>query len=245
MANPTTNYGFILPTPTDLVTDLPADFEVALQGVDTQMKTNADAAIAKTIVDAKGDIIAATAADTVSRLAVGANDTVLVADSTTATGLKWAVPAAGGMTLLSTSTLSGATFTISSIDQTYTDLQVIIRNPRSTNSQPMQINPNSTSGSVFMWGGRGSSVSFAQDIRSENMQTTSNVLNTMVLRINNYANSTNGKGVQFYGSIQQNSDGTSSYGGNISIQSAITSLQFESYLAGSFTGGTVLIYGVK
>jgi hypothetical protein len=50
----------------------------------------ANGAIAKTLVDAKGDIIAATAADTVSRLAVGANNTVLTADSTTATGLKWA-----------------------------------------------------------------------------------------------------------------------------------------------------------
>jgi hypothetical protein len=38
VANPTTNYGFVLPTPTDLVTDLPADFDVALQGVDTQLK---------------------------------------------------------------------------------------------------------------------------------------------------------------------------------------------------------------
>jgi len=99
MANPTTNYGFVLPTPTDLVTDLPADFDVALQGVDTQMLTNANAAIAKTIVDAKGDIIAATAADAVSRLAVGANNTVLTADSTTATGLKWAAAAAGGKVL--------------------------------------------------------------------------------------------------------------------------------------------------
>ncbi len=40
--------------------------------------------------DAKGDIVAGTAADTASRLAVGANDTVLTADSTQATGLKWA-----------------------------------------------------------------------------------------------------------------------------------------------------------
>jgi hypothetical protein len=47
-------------------------------------------AINPTIVDAKGDIIAATAADTVARLAVGANNTVLTADSSTATGLKWA-----------------------------------------------------------------------------------------------------------------------------------------------------------
>jgi hypothetical protein len=57
----------------------------------------ADGAIAKSIVDAKGDLIAATAADTVSRLAVGTNGQVLTADSTTATGLKWAT-AAGGST---------------------------------------------------------------------------------------------------------------------------------------------------
>lgn len=49
--------------------------------------------IQPSIVDAKGDLIAATAADSVSRLAVGANDTVLTADSSTATGLKWAAPA--------------------------------------------------------------------------------------------------------------------------------------------------------
>ena len=39
MANPTTNFNFIMPTPTDLVTDLPADFEVFGQAVDTQLAT--------------------------------------------------------------------------------------------------------------------------------------------------------------------------------------------------------------
>ena len=48
--------------------------------------------IQPSIVDAKGDLIAATAADSVSRLAVGANNQVLTADSATATGLKWAAP---------------------------------------------------------------------------------------------------------------------------------------------------------
>ena len=43
-----------------------------------------------TAIDAKGDLIAGTGADAFSRLAVGANGTVLMADSTEATGLKWA-----------------------------------------------------------------------------------------------------------------------------------------------------------
>jgi len=37
MANPTTNFGWVMPTTTDLVTDLPADFAVFGQGVDTSM----------------------------------------------------------------------------------------------------------------------------------------------------------------------------------------------------------------
>jgi hypothetical protein len=52
-----------------------------------------------TAIDAKGDLIAGTGADAFSRLAVGANNTVLTADSTTATGLKWAAAAGGGKVL--------------------------------------------------------------------------------------------------------------------------------------------------
>jgi hypothetical protein len=44
-----------------------------------------------TAIDAKGDLVVGTGADAFSRLAVGANGTIAVADSTTATGLKWAV----------------------------------------------------------------------------------------------------------------------------------------------------------
>lgn len=47
--------------------------------------------IDQTIVDAKGDLIAGTAADTVARLPVGANGTQLTADSTAATGMAWKV----------------------------------------------------------------------------------------------------------------------------------------------------------
>lgn len=124
----TPNFSWPLIQPTDFVTDLPADFEAFADDVDADVWALDQAAIKKTIVDAKGDIIAATAADTVARLAVGSNDQVLTADSTTATGLKWATPAAAlpNFTLLSTTTLSGGTTTISSIPARRT-LHVIVR----------------------------------------------------------------------------------------------------------------------
>jgi len=91
----TTNYGWTTPDDTSLVKDGASAIRTLGTAIDTTTFNNASAAIAKTIVDAKGDIIAATAADTVARLAVGANDTVLTADSTAATGLKWAAPSGG------------------------------------------------------------------------------------------------------------------------------------------------------
>lgn len=49
--------------------------------------------IQPTLLDAKADLITATANDTPARLGVGANGTVLTADSAEATGLKWVAPA--------------------------------------------------------------------------------------------------------------------------------------------------------
>lgn len=71
MTNPTSNYGFVLPTATDLVTDLPADFDVALQGVDTRLKAlNPETTL--------GDISYASAtANTNTRLGIGTNGQVL------------------------------------------------------------------------------------------------------------------------------------------------------------------------
>jgi hypothetical protein len=53
-------------------------------------------AIQNAIVDAKGDLIAASAADVPARLAVGNNGEMLVADSSTATGLRWQADFAAG-----------------------------------------------------------------------------------------------------------------------------------------------------
>jgi len=49
------------------------------------------AGIQEAILDAKGDLISATAADTPARVAVGTNGQVLIADSTASAGIKWGV----------------------------------------------------------------------------------------------------------------------------------------------------------
>jgi hypothetical protein len=83
-------YNWPEPDNTDLVKNGALAMRTLGDAIDTTMATM----VPKTIVDAKGDIIAATAADTVARLAVGTNGQTLVADSTAATGLKWATPSA-------------------------------------------------------------------------------------------------------------------------------------------------------
>jgi hypothetical protein len=86
-------------------------------GPHTHPVTDVTGAVAATLIDAKGDLIAGTADDTAARLPVGANGQAVVADSTAATGLKYSSNApSGGMALLSTTTLTGAgTITVSGL----------------------------------------------------------------------------------------------------------------------------------
>ena len=111
----TTNYSWTTPDDTALVKDGAAAIRSLGTAIDTTVFTNAGAAIAKATVDAKGDLIAGTADNTVARLAVGTNGHTLVADSAEATGLKWAAPAGGGKVLQVVSgTLTGFANTTSS-----------------------------------------------------------------------------------------------------------------------------------
>jgi hypothetical protein len=124
MATTTTNFGWDIPQSTDLVKDGATAIAALGQDIDTafidlkggttgQVLAKASGtdldfswvaqddsnAIQNAIVDAKGDLIAASAADTPARLAIGANGTVLTADSAEATGMKWATTGAAGKVL--------------------------------------------------------------------------------------------------------------------------------------------------
>ena len=117
MANPTTNYGFVLPTPTDLVTDLPADFDVALQGVDTRLKAlNPSTTLGDT------DYASATA-NTNTRLPIGTAGQVL----TVVSGVPaWSSPAGGGKVLQVVSATTTTSTTIASTTLTDTTLTLSI-----------------------------------------------------------------------------------------------------------------------
>ena len=123
----TTNYSWSTPDDTALVKDGAAAIRSLGTAIDTTVFNNAGAAIAKTIVDAKGDLIAATAADTVARLAVGTtNGQYLAVNSSTATGLEWQTPSAGGITLISdTVASSNSSLTLGSIPATYKELYLV------------------------------------------------------------------------------------------------------------------------
>jgi hypothetical protein len=87
-------YNWPEPDNTDLVKNGALAIRTMGNAIDTTMATM----IPKSIVDAKGDLVGATANDTPARLAVGTNGQVLIADSTAATGLAWADAASGDIT---------------------------------------------------------------------------------------------------------------------------------------------------
>lgn len=79
------NYGWLEPDNTDLVKNGALAIRTLGNAIDTTMATMTP----KSTVTTKGDLVAATAASTPARLAVGNNGETLVADSSTSTGLRY------------------------------------------------------------------------------------------------------------------------------------------------------------
>lgn len=282
MSTTTTNFGWTVPSDTDLVKDGAAAIRTALGGVDTsfvdlkggttgQVLAKASGtdldfswvaqddsnAIQNAIVDAKGDLIAATAADTPARLAVGTNGQVLTVDSAESTGMKWATPASsGGMTLINTggTALSGATTTVSSIPSTYKELKIYVTDwyASSASTPEFYLNTDTTTGNYSYNGTRlfGSSSSVAVI----GAQDTSIVYisvpaaqndNHLVITIPNYADSTVKKVYTAHAGVVdagQNSVTMTAHKWNNTA--AINAINLKCG-AGTWSAGTIYVYGVN
>ena len=203
----------------------------------------------------KGDLYTFSTSD--ARLGVGANNTTLVADSAEATGLKWATPSSGGMTLLSTTTLSGASTTISSIDQTYKNLTIVGKNIYVSSTGTFQLEVNGDTGSDYALTNLNGNGTTAATSANEN--SAGYFVLGYVGTDNTYSKTGNfDMTIPRYSETEYhpfNSDFVG-YATSLSIwlyytgrfryndTAAITSLKFISG-NGTFSGGTIYIYGVK
>lgn len=165
--------------------------------------------------------------------------------------------AGGGMTLLSTTSLTGASTTVGSINQTYKDLIVIISGMSgATTGQDFRCAPNGTTNIVYQTSnGRFSGTSYDDgesagyiNFTDGSGHSNTTTVNAWTLRISQYAATDKRKPFAFSGYYQSNQAGTPlasiQAGGGIDTTTAISSLVF-SMQSGNLSTGTVLVYGVN
>ena len=287
-----------MPTATDLVTDLPADFEVFGQAVATSLAdllggttgqilaknsatdmdftwiandqgditgvtagtgisgggTSGTVTVTNSMATAyttKGDLVPATASATFARLGVGANDTVLTADSTAATGMKWSAPVTGGMTQLATGSFSGASVSLTSISGSYRSLYLVIQNW-------LPVTANASLRGTF---NSDTNTRYANEIFASNAftyseasfrvtqgQSNSVAQGLWTMEIPEYANAVTWKMSQVNGggnnTATTTTNNTVMWNNFYNQLPAITSIQlFPS--SGNHTSGTYTLYGVK
>jgi len=245
----TTNYGWTTPDDTALVKDGAAAIRTLGSSVDTTTKNlNPETTL--------GDIAyRSSSANVKTRLGIGSTGNVL-----TVTGgvPVWAAPAAGGMTLLSTTTLSGASTDISSISQDYIELRVYMYNVVVNTNAVYTVktfNGATELSSVVGW--RMSNYSTPAYISGSSFRLTSDdALNQEVSGADNtnfwaltyydYSATTNYKNYLYLGNYTNTSAAQVAWHsfGSVASNSAINKLRFAT-TSGAFTAGTVEVYGVK
>jgi hypothetical protein len=202
---------------------------------------------------AKGDLVVGSATNDAAVLGVGANGTVLTAASGEATGLQWATPSSGGMTVIASGNLSGSSTTISSIPATYNNLQLIVRDFYTFDTAQQlifRLNGNSTSGSYTQYSiaAESSSVQLATTSRTfitTYLEATSDINTYAHLNLIDYTNSMN-KYFEFGSSRTGTTNGGNRTGAGTFINtSAISSITITNEGAVSVSGGSYILYGVK
>jgi hypothetical protein len=214
-----------------------------------------------TEITAKADLIVGTGNAAFDNLPVGANGTVLTADSTVSpTGLKWATPSSGGMTLINTggTALSGASVTVGSIPSTHTNLYILMLGYyTATADAATYVRFNSDTGAKYTY-------AYVRNINttlagSSSLSSTSAVINTRTIaastaaktsnaeiNVMRYAESTANKFFTYSsGAVDPNTDGVMTMTGNANFASTSAISSVTVYADFNFSGGTIYVYGVN
>jgi hypothetical protein len=242
----TTNYSWSTPDDTALVKDGAAAIRTLGSSVDTTVKAlNPETTL--------GDIAyRSSTANVKTRLGLGTAGQVLTVNSG-ATAPEWTTISAGSMTLISTTTLTGASITLSSIPQTYNSLRLICQNfkPATDGQQGrMRINADTATRyrSITAFSGIQSTYNstFIDNVFAPNDNSVASGLS--IMDIPDYTNAITWKMVESR-SLSTDSASTADLNFNLvygvyNQTTAITSLTFFPS-SGNFTSGTLLLYGVK
>ena len=206
------------------------------------------------ILTTTGDTYYASAAGTPARLGIGSTGQVLKVSG----GLpSWGTDSSGGMTLLSTTAVSGVTTTISSIDQTYTNLLVVVDNYKFNTGAAypifnLGVGSNSvqvtlTGNTFFAANAYGYGLTGNMYPTYDNTVTNGQPVSFNLL-ITRYSSSDTHKPLSWQGTFYNNAQSALRGflgGGGSNSTSAITSFALTN--GGSYTAsaGTIYIYGVK
>jgi hypothetical protein len=244
----TTNYGWTTPDDTALVKDGAAAIRTLGSSVDTTTKNlNPSTTL--------GDIeYRSSTANTNTRLGIGTTGQVL----TVAGGVpSWATAAGGGsLTSLASGSLSGASVNLTSISQSYTHLQLILRDfyPASSGqSVRLKLNADSTASNYVQFKGRsststpfvGSDASWYFDDNGSGSGNTSTGTHAIV-NIFDYANTTTATiiGATFYYRTSAAADLIVCIDGLWKTVDNIDQINLDTS-SGNFGGGSYILYGVK
>jgi hypothetical protein len=242
----TTNYSWSTPDDTALVKDGAAAIRTLGSSVDTTVKALNPGTTA-------GDIDYYTSSTAKARIAIGtANQQLRV--NAGATAPEWFTPSAsGGMTLISTTTLTGSDTTISSIPTTYKNLQLIVQGFRpNTDAKNMRIRFNGDSNTRYSRNitfGAGANITFGTDHLNASNDADNTATNSItVVDFIDYANTTTWK-IGTILAITNNESTTTNYNFENSFfvynqTPAITSITLIAN-GTTFNAGTALLYGVS
>ena len=269
MSNPTTPFGWQMPEPTDLVTDLPADFEVFGQAVATDLqyllggttgqvlaKASATDLDFDWVTDATGmtnpmtttgDSIYSSSGSTPARLGIGSAGQVL----TVVAGIPGWASASGAYTSLASGSMAAASIGVdlTAISSAYEDLILVASGLSFTGGGAnISLRFNNDAGNNYGW----SSFWNGNNVQGGNVNTTAEIavavttvaVNTngqIIMRFPNYADTTSGQFCESSGFVG------SLISGGVGFWSTTAAINQITLFAGgsAFDAGTYELFGVK